>query len=302
MFDLSKKRNQLLTLFFLASIWGSSFILMKRGLQSYTPTEITLFRIFIVFLVFLPFGIRDILSSKLKTKIIILISAILGSAIPYYLFVKAQTKIDSSLNGVLNSMTPLFTLVFGVILFKQRFNFKSITGVITGLIGAAGLIFFSNKGISINSNLIYAFLPLIGSACYALNVNLIKGFLTDISAIKITSWSFIFIGPPAGILLFTKTNFINNLLYNDPLFKNFFYILILAIIGTGIAVWVFNLLVKKTSSVFASSVTYLIPIVAIMWGVYDGENFLLIQWVFSILIITSVSLINKKPSTKSKLF
>ena len=118
MFDLSKKRNQLLTLFFLASIWGSSFILMKRGLQSYTPTEITLFRIFIVFLVFLPFGIRDILSSKLKTKIIILISAILGSAIPYYLFVKAQTKIDSSLNGVLNSMTPLFTLVFGVILFK----------------------------------------------------------------------------------------------------------------------------------------------------------------------------------------
>jgi len=302
MFDLSKKRNQLLTLFFLASIWGSSFILMKRGLQSYTPTEITLFRIFIVFLVFLPFGIRDILSSKLKTKIIILISAILGSAIPYYLFVKAQTKIDSSLNGVLNSMTPLFTLVFGVILFKQRFNFKSITGVITGLIGAAGLIFFSNKGISINSNLIYAFLPLIGSACYALNVNLIKGFLTDISAIKITSWSFIFIGPPAGILLFTKTNFINNLLYNDPLFKNFFYILILAIVGTGIAVWVFNLLVKKTSSVFASSVTYLIPIVAIMWGVYDGENFLLIQWVFSILIITSVSLINKKPSTKSKLF
>ena len=302
MFDLSKKRNQLLTLFFLASIWGSSFILMKRGLQSYTPTEITLFRIFIVFLVFLPFGIRDILSSKLKTKIIILISAILGSAIPYYLFVKAQTKIDSSLNGVLNSMTPLFTLVFGVILFKQRFNFKSITGVITGLIGAAGLIFFSNKGISINSNLIYAFLPLIGSACYALNVNLIKGFLADISAIKITSWSFIFIGPPAGILLFTNTNFTNNLLYNDPLFKNFFYISILAILGTGIAVWVFNLLVKKTSSVFASSVTYLIPIVAIMWGVYDGENFLLIQWVFSILIITSVSLINKKPSTKSKLF
>lgn len=301
MFDLSKKRNQLLTLFFLASIWGSSFILMKRGLQSYTPTEITLFRIFIVFLVFLPFGIRDILSSKLKTKIIILISAILGSAIPYYLFVKAQTKIDSSLNGVLNSMTPLFTLVFGVILFKQRFNFKSITGVITGLIGAAGLIFFSNKGISINSNLIYAFLPLIGSACYALNVNLIKGFLTDISAIKITSWSFIFIGPPAGILLFTKTNFTNNLLYNDPLFKNFFYILILAIVGTGIAVWVFNLLVKKTSSVFASSVTYLIPIVAIMWGVYDGENFLLVQWVFSILIIASVSLINKKPSTKSNL-
>ena len=301
MFDLSKKRNQLLTLFFLASVWGSSFILMKRGLQSYTPTEITLFRIFIVFLVFLPFGIRDILSSKLKTKIIILISAILGSAIPYYLFVKAQTKIDSSLNGVLNSMTPLFTLVFGLILFKQRFNFKSITGVITGLIGAAGLIFFSNKGISINSNLIYAFLPLIGSACYALNVNLIKGFLADISAIKITSWSFIFIGPPAGILLFTKTNFINNLLYNDPLFKNFFYILILAIIGTGIAVWVFNLLVKKTSSVFASSVTYLIPIVAIMWGVYDGENFLLVQWVFSILIIASVSLINKKPSTKSNL-
>ena len=298
MFDLSKKKNQLFTLFFLALIWGSSFILMKKGLQSYNPTEITLYRIFIVFLIFLPFGIKDLKKSTAKTKITILISAIIGSAIPYFLFVKAQSKIDSSLNGVLNSMTPLFTLIFGVLLFKQRSNLKSIIGVVIGFIGAAGLIFFSNKEIDLNDKLLYALLPLIGSACYAFNVNLIKNYLKEISAVKITSWSFIFIGPPAGIALFLNTNFIENVCYNDPSLKNFLCITILAIVGTGFAVWLFNLLIKKTSSVYASSVTYLIPIVAIIWGIFDGEDFSITQWIFSFLILASISILNNRKKSK----
>tara|TARA_B100001287_G_scaffold269999_1_gene268160 strand:- start:11395 stop:12297 length:903 start_codon:yes stop_codon:yes gene_type:complete len=294
MFDLSKKKNQLFTLFFLALIWGSSYILMKKGLQSYNPTEITLYRIFIVFLIFLPFGIKDIKESSLKIKITILVSAIIGSLIPYFLFVEAQSEIESSLNGVLNSTTPLFTLIFGVLLFKQRSNLKSTIGVIIGFLAAAGLIFFSEKEINLNSKLLYALLPLLGSACYAFNVNLIKNYLTEISALKITSWSFIFIGPPAGIILFFNTNFVDNIIHNDPHLKNFACITILAIVGTGFAVWLFNLLVKKTSSVFASSVTYLIPIVAILWGILDGEYFSTTQWIFSFLILASISMLNSK--------
>ena len=142
--DLSKKINQIFTLCILGLIWGSSFILMKRGLESYPPLEITLYRIFIVFLVFTPIGIKDFFKLQKKTGFILLLSAIIGSVIPYFLFIKAQTKIDSSLNGILNSITPLFTLIFGVILFKQKINLKALSGVLLGLIGASGLIIISN--------------------------------------------------------------------------------------------------------------------------------------------------------------
>ena len=293
--DLSKKINQIFTLCILGLIWGSSFILMKRGLQSYPPIEITLYRIFIVFLVFAPIGIKDFFKIQKKTGLILLLSAIIGSVIPYFLFIKAQTKIDSSLNGILNSITPLFTLVFGVILFKQKTNLKAISGVLLGLIGASGLIILSNgTNNSLSGDYYYAILPVIGSACYALNINLIKNYLHEIPALKITSWSFIFIGPIAGIILIFYTDFTTHLIYNDVNYLNFLFINILGILGSGFAFWVFNLLIKETSSVFASSVTYLIPIVAIFWGVVDGEIFGILQGLLCLVIFCGIYMIKSK--------
>ena len=293
--DLSKKINQIFTLCTLGLIWGSSFILMKRGLQSYPPIEITLYRIFIVFLVFAPIGIKDFFKIQKKTGLILLLSAIIGSVIPYFLFIKAQTKIDSSLNGILNSITPLFTLVFGVILFKQKTNLKAISGVLLGLIGASGLIILSNgTNNSLSRDYYYAILPVIGSACYALNINLIKNYLHEIPALKITSWSFIFIGPIAGIILLFYTDFTTHLIYNDVNYLNFLFINILGILGSGFAFWVFNLLIKETSSVFASSVTYLIPIVAIFWGVVDGEIFGILQGLLCLVIFCGIYMIKSK--------
>ncbi len=293
--DLSKKINQIFTLCILGLIWGSSFILMKRGLQSYPPIEITLYRIFIVFLVFAPIGIKDFFKIQKKTGLILLLSAIIGSVIPYFLFIKAQTKIDSSLNGILNSITPLFTLVFGVILFKQKTNLKAISGVLLGLIGASSLIILSNgTNNSLSGDYYYAILPVIGSACYALNINLIKNYLHEIPALKITSWSFIFIGPIAGIILLFYTDFTTHLIYNDVNYLNFLFINILGILGSGFAFWVFNLLIKETSSVFASSVTYLIPIVAIFWGVVDGEIFGILQGLLCLVIFCGIYMIKSK--------
>ena len=293
--DLSKKINQIFTLCILGLIWGSSFILMKRGLQSYPPIEITLYRIFVVFLVFAPIGIKDFFKIQKKTGLILLLSAIIGSVIPYFLFIKAQTKIDSSLNGILNSITPLFTLVFGVILFKQKTNLKAISGVLLGLIGASGLIILSNgTNNSLSGDYYYAILPVLGSACYALNINLIKNYLHEIPALKITSWSFIFIGPIAGIILLFYTDFTTHLIYNDVNYLNFLFINILGILGSGFAFWVFNLLIKETSSVFASSVTYLIPIVAIFWGVVDGEIFGILQGLLCLVIFCGIYMIKSK--------
>ena len=293
--DLSKKINQIFTLCILGLIWGSSFILMKRGLQSYPPLEITLYRIFIVFLIFSPLGIKDFFKIQKKTGFILFLSAIIGSVIPYFLFIKAQTKIDSSLNGILNAITPLFTLVFGVILFKQKTNLKALSGVLLGLIGASGLIIISNSSnTSFSKDYFYAVLPVIGSACYALNINLIKNYLHNLSALKITSWSFIFIGPIAGIVLLFYTDFTSHLINDDLNYLNFLYINILGILGSGFAFWLFNLLIKETSSVFASSVTYLIPIVAIFWGLFDGENFSLFHGLFCIAIFCGIYLIKSK--------
>ena len=292
--DFSKKINQIFILCILGLIWGSSFILMKKALTTYTPIEITLYRIFVVFLVFFPLGIKSILKIQKKTGYILLLSAIIGSVIPYFLFIKAQTKIDSSLNGILNSITPLFTLLFGVILFKQKTNFRAVIGVVVGLIGATSLIFLSTGGNIFSSSILYALFPVLGSACYALNINIIKTYLQDIPALKITSWSFIFIGPIAGLLLFFETDFTNNLTNNDPNYLNFICINILGILGSGLAFWVFNLLIKETSSVFASSVTYLIPIVAIFWGVIDGEVFGIVQFYLCLVIFCGIYLIKSK--------
>lgn len=292
--DFSKKINQILILCILGLIWGSSFILMKKALTTYTPIEITLYRIFVVFLVFFPLGIKSFFKIQKKTGYILLLSAIIGSVIPYFLFIKAQTKIDSSLNGILNSITPLFTLLFGVILFKQKTNFRAVIGVVVGLIGATSLIFLSASGNIFSSSILFALFPVLGSACYALNINIIKTYLQDIPALKITSWSFIFIGPIAGVLLFFETDFTNNLTNNDPNYLNFICINILGILGSGLAFWVFNLLIKETSSVFASSVTYLIPIVAIFWGVIDGEVFGIVQFYLCLVIFCGIYLIKSK--------
>lgn len=292
--DFSKKINQILILCILGLIWGSSFILMKKALTTYTPIEITLYRIFVVFLVFFPLGIKSFFKIQKKTGYFLLLSAIIGSVIPYFLFIKAQTKIDSSLNGILNSITPLFTLLFGVILFKQKTNFRAVIGVVVGLIGATSLIFLSASGNIFSSSILYALFPVLGSACYALNINIIKTYLQDIPALKITSWSFIFIGPIAGLLLFFETDFTNNLTDNDPNYLNFICINILGILGSGLAFWVFNLLIKETSSVFASSVTYLIPIVAIFWGVIDGEVFGIVQFYLCLVIFCGIYLIKSK--------
>lgn len=268
---------------------------MKKGLRSYTAFEITLYRILVVFIVFIPFCIKKFTSLSKKDFLIISLTGLIGSAIPYFLFIKAQTFIDSSLNGILNSITPLFTILFGTLLFNQKFNLKTVIGVVTGLVGAMGLIITANGGdLSLNA-LIYSLLPLAGSACYALNLNIIKIYLSNISAVLITGVSFFIIGPISGLLLVYQTEFFNQIIYNDTNQINLIYITLLGVIGTGFAVWLFNLLIKETSSVFASSVTYLIPIVAIIWGIIDGEGFSFFEAIFCFVIFAGVYLIRQSP-------
>ncbi|MFT4752973.1 MAG: drug/metabolite transporter (DMT)-like permease [Salibacteraceae bacterium] len=291
--DFKSRTVQISTLAFLSLIWGSSFILMKRGLETFPPNEIAALRLFLVFVVLLPSTVTHFKVLKPNNRWAFLSVGILGSALPYLLFVTAQTEISSSLSGILNSLTPLFTLIFALVFFKEKIRVISVVGVSLGLIGAIGLIYFSAEHAVAHTFTVYMLLPIIASACYGLNVNIIKTRLQNINPVAVTALSFALIGPFAGVYLFGFSDFTAHI--QEPAgLKSFGYISILAVLGTALAVLIFNMLIKHTTALFASSVTYLIPIIAILWGVVDGEEFNMMQLLFVGVILAGISLIKSK--------
>jgi drug/metabolite transporter (DMT)-like permease len=290
-FDLNKKVWQWIILLFLAIIWGSSFILMKKGLEVYSYNIVGALRISIASFVLIPFSIKFFNSVDRKYwKYLFFIGAI-GNGMPAFLFAFSQTEVSSSLSGMLNCLTPLFALLIGVLFFKLKPIKYQVIGVIIGIIGASGLIVSNGFNLE-SSNVYYMLLIIIATICYALSVNVIKSHLKEVNSLAITSLSFLSIGPLAMVYLFT-TDFIEVTTTNPFSFLAITYISILSIFGTALAIVLFNMLIKKTSTLFATSVTYLIPLVAIFWGVLDGEKINTIQIISIIITLIGIYFINK---------
>ena len=278
-------------LILLAFIWGSSFILMKKGLEEYNHTTVAALRVTIASIFLLPFAFKYFASIEKKHWKYIIISGILGNGIPAFLFTLAQTKIPSSISGILNSLTPIFALIIGVLIFKRKTNYSNIAGVLIGLSGAIGLIL--SEGINLkNSNLSYSIFIIIATICYAFTVNIIKTYLKEVNSIAITALAFLSIGPITMIYLIFGTSFFQNLGHTVS-FLPLFQISILAIVGTALSVILFNILIKKVSTLFATSVTYLIPAFAIIWGVIDGESITFIHIICLSITLLGIYFINK---------
>lgn len=284
----------------LVLVWGSSFILMKKALLYFSGVEVGLLRIVITFLFLAPLILKRILKLNKKYFLILTISGIVGSVIPALMFAIAETGIDSSIAGTLNSLTPLFTLIIGVLFFHIHTRWFNVAGVIIGLAGALGLIWVSGGG-QLSVNALYASLVVIASICYAINVNLVKTFLKDINSLDITVLTFFFVGLPTLIYVLIFTEIPHTLLTNSKAWEGMGYLSILSVVGTGLALIAFNKLIKLSSPIFASSVTYLIPIVAILWGVYDGETFTFSYFLWILLILGGVFLVNAKPYSQLNL-
>ena len=292
---LKKKLWQWVALFILAFIWGTSFILMKKGLDSFSSFQVASIRIFESFLFFFPFFLKNIKFINRQNIKSLLIVGFIGTAIPAFLFTVAETAIDSSLAGMLNSLTPLFTLIIGWILYKKSVTIISILGILLGLTGAIGLIYKSSG--FINSIDFYSILVVLATMCYGLSVNEIKTNLKDLDGIKITMFGFLFTGPFAGIyLLFSE---LPDIAKDENLFLNLGFIIILALFSSVLALILFNNLIKHTPLLFSVSVTYLIPLFAIMWGVIDGEKINPFQLLWMGVILFGVFLVNK-PEVKKK--
>ena len=295
--SLQNRVPQVFLIIFLAFIWGSSFLMMKRGLIAFSADEMAALRIVIACLSLLPFAIKSIKTLSTKHGKWILVAAFAGNGVPAFLFAYAQTVISSSLSGMLNSLTPLFALLIAVLFFNVTVKPIKIIGVLIGLTGTIALVYTSNSS-AIDSNYWYSLLVLGATGCYGLSVNVLKEKSAELDAATITSLSFLTIAPPCLIYLLIATSIIDTIQTPSGL-TSLFYILLLAVFGTSLAVVLFNKLIKHTSSVFASSVTYLIPIVAVFWGFIDGEVITWIQLGLFTIIISGVSLVMRsdKPTT-----
>jgi drug/metabolite transporter (DMT)-like permease len=278
-------------LVFLAVIWGTSFILTKKALHTYSSTEVAAGRLFISTLFFLPFLIRTYKQIPKDRYPYLFFSAMTGYTVPAFLFAIAGAHLNSSLSGMLNSLSPLFTLVIGGLFFAQKTRSNQVFGIIIGLLGAMLLVFAQATGkLSLSDP--YALLPLVATLLYGININIITKYLSHLPAIAMAACTFVFIGPITfGILLFTDffTKVVNSNNLQDTM-----YLVILGGMSSGLAAVVFNRVVQLSSGLFASSVTYLIPIVAIVWGIFDGENILSQQFIGMAVILTGIYLVNKK--------
>jgi drug/metabolite transporter (DMT)-like permease len=231
-----------------------------------------------------------------KWKYIIIIG-ILGTGLPALLFAKAQTVISSSVAGILNSLTPLFTLATGVLFFGQKARLLRVLGVITGLAGAVGLVYVTSNQ-SFEFHFTYALFIILATIFYSVQSNIIKTHLNEVNPAAITTLGFLTIGAPAGVYLFFFSDFPEILMNESQGRSGFFYVAILSVFGSVIALILYNRLVQITNAVFATSVTYLVPVVALLWGVLDGERLPVISTAFIALILTGVIMVNKNGALK----
>jgi len=277
----------------LSLIWGTSFILIKKALLGLSAYQLGALRTVMTGLFLFAAGYNKITSIKKAHWIWIAISGVFGSFIPAFFFAIAETEIDSAVVSVLNSLVPLNTVLLGAAIFKIASSTRQVMGVIIGFVGTSILI-LEGADLNPNQNYLYAGFVIASTLMYAINVNIIKRYLQDVKPLAIAVGNYVVIFIPA-VLVLIFTDFFNIDNFDNPVFsKAIGYVVILAFFGTALAKVLFNTLVQLSTPVFASSVTYVMPIVALTWGLLDGESFSLAQGLGTFIILVGVYLANRK--------
>lgn len=269
----------------LSLIWGTSYILMKRGLESFTSLQVGALRILITFLCLLPIAIHNLPKLNRENLFSIVLIGLFGSGIPAFLFPLAQTTISSSMAGMLNALSPVFTLVAGILIYRREALKSQIAGVALGLAGAAGLLYSGSLSFNYSGLLVVLATLLYGISSN--EVSKVKG----LNGLQITSLAFLVISPMAIVyLLFSD---FSNALNTTHWLRNLGCIVILAVFGSAIALALFYLLIRATSPIFAAMITYFIPIVSTMWGLFDNEHLSPSMLISVAFILAGVYIINR---------
>ena len=275
----------------LALTWGSSFILIKKGLVAFSPQQIAGLRISIAFVAFLPviFQYRKKIDwSNWKALVLV---GFFGSFFPAFLFPIAQTHLSSSVAGVLGALTPLFTLFLGLLFFKFPISKRKMIGVIVGFMGA-GVLVLSEEGSGTTTNVLYGLYVVLATFMYATTNNVLKAKLQNMSSVATSAASFLIIGIPGLITLFSS-GFVSVLETHPHGWTSFGYVVILSLFSTVMATLLYFKLIQLTTPIFGSMVNYLVPVVALSWGLWDGEILVLMQIFGMILILFGIYISRK---------
>ncbi len=280
-------------LFLLALTWGSSFILIKKGLLGLSPFQLGSLRTVMSSLFIFTIGFKSLKTIQSHQWKWIIITGFIGTFFPSFLFAFAETEVDSGIVSILNSLVPLNTVLIGLAVFKITSTKTQVFGVILGFVGASMLIFNSME-LHPDQNYLYAGFVILATVMYASSVNIIKRYLQDVKPIAIATGNFVAIIIPAILVLSFSNFFTTETFQNDTIYISIGSVVILSLFGTVMAKIIFNSLIQISSPVFASSVAYLMPLVALLWGLLDGEVFGINQGLASSLILLGVYLVNKK--------
>ncbi|MGB0375835.1 MAG: DMT family transporter [Flavobacteriaceae bacterium] len=282
----------------LSLIWGSSYILIKKGLVALNPLQVGSFRILFTTLILLVFGYKSLVGVPKEKHKWLLITGFFGTFFPSFLFAFSETVIESSVAAVLNGMTPMFTLMVAVGLYRKKLIWKQVFGITIGFLGT--LILVQDAFALKFESGAYAFLVILASICYAFNANWIKYKLQGVSPMAIALHNFLWISLPALIILMMDPLPLKKIWTDIELQTSLGYIFLLSLLGTAIAKVLFNKLLTIASTVFAVSITYLLPMVAIGWGLLDGESFGWLRWLGCLVILAGVFLVTEKKAEKSE--
>jgi len=295
MSDVNRKWFYLIVL---SLIWGTSYILIKKGLEGFNPVQLGVLRILITAFFLFLIGFRTLRSVSKEQWKWIAISGMVGSFFPVFLFAFAQTEIDSSIASILNSTVPLFTIIVGFFWFSILFSARQFFGVMVGLLGAILLIILGAE-INPDQNYKYAGLVLLATIGYAFNANIIKSKLQEVSPMAITVGNFAVMLIPALLLVSFTGVWKAEVTQGQHFWSSLGYLVILALVGTCVAKVMFNRLIQISTPVFSVSVTYMIPVVGVAWGLLDGERFKLTQLLAATVILIGVYLVNKRAKSKA---
>ncbi len=291
--NLELKIWQWLVLLFLSFVWGTSFILMKKGLVAFSSMQVAAMRMFFASLFLLPFALKRLAKLNRQNLKSLFIVGFVGNALPALFYTIAQKHINSSLAGMLNATVPLFTLIVGAVFYKTKVYWINALGIVIALLGSLGLMINDFSDIKSGIN-IYASIILLATLGYGISANEIKNRLNHLSGLEVASLALFLVGAWSGVyLLFTDYQ---PALQNKHFTASLMAIILLSFFSSALAVVVFNYLIKFTTAIFAASVTYIIPFFALFWGALDGEKILISQLLWMLLVLTGVYLAN---STKS---
>ncbi|MBN97540.1 MAG: permease [Flavobacteriaceae bacterium] len=285
-------------LLLLSFIWGSSFILIKKGLLGFSPLQLGSFRLVISAHIIFAFGFKSLKGLNKNQWKWLALSGFLGSFFPSFLFAYAETEVDSTITSILNSLVPLNTVVLGFVLFKIKSNRFQVSGVVIGFIGAV-LLILEGAALNPNQNYRYTGLIILASLMYAANVNIIKRYLNEVRPLSIATANFVVVFIPSIAVLIFSGGMSRTTLYSTAFLPALGCVFLLSLFGTALAKILFNNLIQISNPVFASSVTYLMPLVALFWGALDAEIFNALQGLSALIILSGIYLANKKIKKKT---